>query len=183
MYKLAVIISSFAILMVVSCSDADKDNEEYFERSLVDAFKLKDFNKFQKLIITPDDMTAGLSSDSTNANTSPNNKDLVESYKKTYLNQYKRIFDRIITQGEQLGITWKNVKFNNFLYMIKEAMPRSGFHVMNGHINIRENDKSYFIYGIEAQKYKTGFKINNIKSIKSGHLEAYEDSNASPESN
>src|SRR5687767_4416717 len=106
MYKLATIVSSFAILMIISCSDADKDKEEYFERSLVDAFKLKDFNKFQKLIITPDDMTAGLSSDSSNANASPNNKDLIESYKKTYLNQYKRIFDRIITQGEQLGITW-----------------------------------------------------------------------------
>jgi|SRR5688572_18046467 len=185
MYKLAVIISSFAILMAVSCSDADKDKdkEEYFERSLVDAFKLKDFNKFQKLIITPDDMTAGLSSDSSNANTSPNNKDLVESYKKTYLNQYKRIFDRIITQGEQLGITWKNVKFNNFLYMIKEAMPRSGFHVLNGHINISGDDKNYFIYGIEAQKYKTGFKIHNIKSIKSGRLEAYVDSNTIQEPN
>src|SRR5687767_937278 len=181
MYKLAIIVSAFAILMGISCSDADEDKEEYFERSLVDAFKLNDFNKFQKLIITPDDMMAGLATDSSGVN--PNNKDLVEAYKETYLNRYKRIFDRIITQGEQLGITWKNVKFNNFLYMIKEAMPRSGFHVMNGHINISGDDKSYYIYGIEAQKYKTGFKIHNIKSIKSGRLDAYVDSNTIQEPN
>ena len=85
MNKLALIVSAFAILMVISCSDADKDKkEEYFERSLVDAFKLRDFNKFQKFIITPDDMIAGLASTS---NTSPDNKELAESYKKTYLNQ------------------------------------------------------------------------------------------------
>ena len=179
MNKLALIVSAFAILMVISCSDTDKDKkEEYFERSLVNAFKLRDFNKFQKFIITPDDMIAGLASTS---NTSPDNKELAESYKKTYLNQYKRIFDRIITQGEQLGITWEKVNFNNFLYMIKEAIPNTGFHVMNGHINISADDKSYFVYGIEAQEYKTGFKISNIRSIKSGHLDAFVDSNTSPE--
>jgi len=184
MNKLATIVSSFAILMIISCSDADKDadKEEYFEISLVHAFRDRDFNKFQKFIITPDDMIAGLATDSSASN-SPNNKDLVEAYKKTYLNQYKRIFDRIITQGEQLGITWKEVKFNNFLYMIKEAIPGTGLHVMNSHINIREDSKSYFVYGIDAQKYKTGFKINNIKSVKSGQLEAYIDSNTSPEPN
>ena len=98
MNKLAIIVFSFATLMATSCSDADagNDKEEYFERTLVDAFKLRDFNKFQKLIITPDDMLAGLAS---NSNTSPDNKDLAEAYKKTYLNQYKRVFDRIITQG------------------------------------------------------------------------------------
>jgi len=127
-------------------------------------------------------MIAGLVSDSSGS-TNPNNKDLAEAYKKTYLNQYKRIFDRIITQGEQLGINWNDVKFNNFLYMIKEAIPNTGFHVMNGHINISEDDKSYFIYGIEAQKYKTGFKINNIKSIKPGRLNTFMDSNTSPEPN
>ena len=54
---------------------------------------------------------------------------------------------------------------------------------MNGHINISEGSKSYFIYGIEAQQYKTGFKINNIKSIKPGHLDAYVDSNSIAEPN
>ena len=182
MNKLAIIIFSFATLMATSCSDADagNDKEEYFERTLLDAFKLRDFNKFQKLIITPDDMLAGLAS---NSNTSPDNKDLAEAYKKTYLTQYKKVFDKIITQGEQLGITWEKVKFSNFLYMIKEAIPNTGYHVMNGHINISEGSKSYFIYGIEAQQYKTGFKINNIKSIKPGHLDAYVDSNSIAEPN
>jgi len=182
MNKLAITFFSFAILMVISCSDADKYKEEYFEVALVNAFKLRDFNEFQKFIITPDDLITGLASDSSGS-ASPNNKDLAEAYKTTYLNQYKKIFDKIITQGEQLGITWDKVEFNNFLYMIKEAIPGTGFQVMNSHINISEGNKKYFIYGIEAQKYKSGFKINNIRSIKSGHLDAYMDSNTSPEPN
>jgi hypothetical protein len=164
--------------MINSCSEPTK--EKYFERSLVNAFKHRSFDEFKKFIITPEDTRAGLSS---NSNLQIDNTELTEEYKRTYIADYKRIFDQIITQGEKLGLNWGNVEFDNFLYNINDPIPGSGLQLMNCHINIKENNKNYFLYGIDAQEYKSGYKISYIGAIKSGRLEKYIDSNNSPEPN
>jgi len=160
----------------MSCSETNK--ETYFEDTLIRAFRNQDFNEFNKIIITPEDMIAGLAS---NYNSTPDNRDLVETYRMTYLVDYKRIFDNILEEGEAIGINWNEIRFINFIYNVNDPISGSGLHLLNGHINIKVRDQHYFFYGIDAQKYKTGYKISYIKAIKKGILEKYVDSNNVPE--
>jgi hypothetical protein len=157
--------------------------EKYFEKTLVKAFKHKDFEDFKNLIATPEDLAGGLSANSLGLPHQLDNKDLVEEYRRTYISDAKNLFDQLIKQGEMLGVTWSDIEFENFLYNINDSIAGLGVQLMNGHINIKMQDKSYFFYGIDAQEYKTGYKISFIRDIKRGHLKEYVNSNDTPETN
>jgi predicted helicase len=97
------------------------------------------------------------------------------------LNYYENLFNNLIKAGESLGIVWKNIELVSFLYKADTPISGSELHLLNGHINFRSENKNYFLYGIDAQEYKYGYKVSFIRNIKQGVLTKYINSINFPE--
>jgi hypothetical protein len=88
--------------------------------------------------------------------------------------QYRKEFDRLISKGLKLGIDWTVVKKAKFVF--KDNQPiNSTIRSLSGHLNFIYKDTTYVIFGIEALKLSSGYKISDIRGILKGNVEQWVD--------
>jgi hypothetical protein len=176
MQKIILVLIS-TIIMPVNSSGQNSESDSLADK-VIAAFQSKNFEKFKKLMLDTADYEEFI-------------KDLIESnhipeserdkFRKrdkpsaeVVKMQYRKEFDRLISKGLKLGIDWTVVKKAKFVF--KDNQPiNSTIRSLSGHLNFIYKDTTYVIFGIEALKLSSGYKISDIRGILKGNVEQWVD--------
>ena len=88
--------------------------------------------------------------------------------------QYRKVFERLLNKGLKLGIDWTQIIKSDFIF--KDDKPiNSDIQTLGGHLNFTYKETTFVIFGIEAVKLSSGYKISNIRTILKGGVAQYVD--------
>jgi hypothetical protein len=173
-----IIFFSFGFFILTLHSQGQSLNPNDLADKLITAFQKRDFESYKKLMPDTADYKE-LMNDFLKSNHVPlSEQKQFEEKQKMFADsaelQYRKEFDRLLNKGEKLGINWTQIKKANFIF--KEDMPvNSKQKSLSGHLNFSCNDTAYVIFGIEATKLSSGYKISDIRTVLKGGIEEYVD--------
>jgi hypothetical protein len=145
-----------------------------FAQQIVEAFRSKSFYNYRKLATTKKDFEE-IILDVQHHDRSGKKEEWQKAlvmFEEQADSAYRAEFNRIIEEGEIIGVDWNQINLLKFVYQADKPV-NSSKTSLHGHINFTFKGKNYVLFGVEAIELSSGYKINMIKTVQEGMIRKY----------
>ncbi len=163
------LLTLFFLLMVPNFKNEPVPKDvTVFAKEIVQSFRKKNFNQYNKLCTKPEDFTneilPAIKKDTLHFLPDGMIQQAIEFDKTNNDSVRNVIFQRYLFQGEKLGINWAEIQYEDVEFE-KKIGSKLAENLLNCHIRFSHKGQSYLLFGLIGVRLKRGYCLRYIVHV------------------